>query len=124
LFEWPVESGNACQKHSGVFSSNLQYVFDVYVPQRASGQATGGESRSSVDEALARSTFMAEIFGLQPAPDTHVELNCKKPRKRGQPRFYGEKPIDLDTQRLNACLEQIKDCPGAIQVSVDVSYGA
>jgi len=33
-----------------------------------------------------------------------------------------EKPIDLDTATVNACLEQIKDCPVPIQIGFNRRY--
>lgn len=99
--------------------SNLKYVFDVYGPAaEAVAKATGAKVADSVEMALADPDVDAVLIAT--STDTHVELIIKA-AKAGK-AILCEKPIDLDTATVNACLEQIKDCHVPIQIGFNRRY--
>ncbi|BFM51418.1 inositol 2-dehydrogenase [Marinomonas sp. THO17] len=105
--------------------SNLKYVYDVYAPAAQEvAKATGAKVAASVDDALADPEVDAVLIAT--STDTHVDLIIKA-AKAGK-AILCEKPIDLDTATVNACMEEIKDCNVPIQIGFnrrfDPSHGA
>ena len=99
--------------------SEIKYVFDVYTPaaQEVADQ-TGAIVADNVDIALADPEVDAVLIAT--STDTHVDLIIKA-AKAGK-AILCEKPIDLDTNKVNQCLEAIKDCHVPIQIGFNRRY--
>lgn len=99
--------------------SKIKYVFDVYTPsaQEVADQ-TGAIVADTVDIALADPDVDAVLIAT--STDTHVDLIIKA-AKAGK-AILCEKPIDLDTNKVNQCLEAIKGCDVPIQIGFNRRY--
>ena len=103
----------------------LKYVYDVYpVAAQEVAQKTGAKVADTIEMALQDASVDAVLIAT--STDTHVELIIRA-AKAGK-AILCEKPIDLDTDRVNYCLQQMQDCPVPIQIGFnrrfDPSHGA
>jgi len=99
--------------------SELKYVFDVYTPAAQEvADATGALVADNVDIALADPDIDAVLIAT--STDTHVDLIIRA-AKAGK-AILCEKPIDLDIDKVNYCLEAIVDCDVPIQIGFNRRY--
>lgn len=99
--------------------SQLKYVFDVYLPAAQEvADATGALVADNVDIALADPDVDAILIAT--STDTHVDLIIRA-AKAGK-AILCEKPIDLDIDKVNYCLDAIADCDVPIQVGFNRRY--
>ena len=91
----------------------LLYVYDVYQPSATdTAMKHQAQVAESVEQALNDSRVNAVLIAT--STDTHVDLLIQA-AKAGK-AILCEKPIDLDTARVNQCWEEIKDCDVPIQI--------
>ncbi|ADZ92194.1 inositol 2-dehydrogenase [Marinomonas mediterranea] len=99
--------------------ANLKYVFDVYAPAAQDvAAANGAQAISTIDEVLNDSEVDAVLIAT--STDTHVDLIIQA-AKAGK-AILCEKPIDLDTEIVNRCLDEIKECQVPIQIGFNRRY--
>lgn len=100
-------------------NAQLKYVYDVYPPAALLvAEQTGATVADSVEVALQDAEVDAVLIAT--STDTHVEL-ITQAAKAGK-AILCEKPIDLDTARVNQCLQDIKGCPVPIQIGFNRRY--
>ena len=90
-------------RHEG---ATLRYVVDVNATAAQSLADRYGAKVADTETALADSEVNAVIIAS--STDTHADL-IEAAAKAGKAIFC-EKPIDLDSNRVNACLETVKGC--------------
>ncbi|OMH29429.1 inositol 2-dehydrogenase [Motiliproteus sp. MSK22-1] len=94
-------------------NAELLYVYDLYQPSATETAAKHqAQVAESVEQALNDDQVNAVLIAT--STDTHVDLLIKA-AKAGK-AILCEKPIDLDTDRVNRCWEEIKDCDVPIQI--------
>jgi len=93
--------------------SQLKYVFDVYTPTAQEvADSTGALVADNIDIALADPDVDAVLIAT--STDTHVDLIIRA-AKAGK-AILCEKPIDLDIDKVNYCLDAIAGCDVPIQI--------
>jgi len=91
----------------------LTYVYDVYeVAGRQVADLHGAKYTSSVDDIMTDPSVDAVLIASP--TETHVDL-IEQSIAAGKP-ILCEKPIDLDIARVNACLHNIGDKAGMVQL--------
>lgn len=93
----------AVSKHKDV---QIRYIVDMYQPAALKLAEQYGASVCDVEEALADPEIQGVIIAS--STDTHADL-IELSAKAGKAIFC-EKPIDLDLDRVNQCVETVKQC--------------
>lgn len=100
-------------------NAGLSWVYDVHEP--SAKEVAGKHSAkvaASVDDALNDVSVDAVLIAS--STDTHIELMTAA--AKASKAILCEKPIDLDTERVNRCWQEIKDCDVAIQIGFNRRY--
>lgn len=110
-------AGRIGSMHAGLIASSPQaklcYVYDTYQPAAVElANYYNAMAVDSIDEILNDDTIDAILIAT--TTDTHVELIIKG--AQAGKAILCEKPIDLSTERVRECWEQIKDCNVPIQI--------
>lgn len=110
-------AGRIGQMHAKIISDNanskLSYVFDVYQPA-AEKVAEQYNAIVADDVEVILSDERVDAVLIATSTDTHVDLIIKA-AKAGK-AILCEKPIDLSTQRVQQCWQEIKSCNVPIQI--------
>lgn len=120
-------AGRIGRVHAGSVLANprstLKYVVDVNADFARSVAADFGATATSADEALSDGDVDAIIVAS--STDTHVDFILKG--IAAGKHVFCEKPIDLDIERVNACLKEIDGRPQKLFVAFnrrfDTSFG-
>lgn len=110
-------AGRIGQMHAKIISdtanSKLSYVFDVYQPAAEKvAEQYNAIVADNVDVILSDDTVDAVLIAT--STDTHVDLIIKA-AKAGK-AILCEKPIDLSTERVQQCWQEIQSCNVPIQI--------
>ena len=110
-------AGRIGQMHAKIISdtanSKLSYVFDVYQPA-AEKVAEQYNAIVADDVEVILSDERVDAVLIATSTDTHVDLIIKA-AKAGK-AILCEKPIDLSTERVQQCWQEIKSCNVPIQI--------
>ena len=103
--------------HASIIASSpqakLHSVYDTYQPAADElANKYGAIAVGTIDEILSDESVDALLIAT--TTDTHVELIIKG--AQAGKAILCEKPIDLSTERVRQCWEQIKDCGVPIQI--------
>lgn len=110
-------AGRIGSMHAGLIASSeqakLSYVYDTYQPAATKlAENYNAKAVDSIDEILNDASVDAVLIAT--STDTHVDFIIQA-AKAGK-AILCEKPIDLSTERVRDCWEQIKDCNVPIQI--------
>lgn len=110
-------AGRIGRMHASIIASSsqarLQYVFDINNDAATEvASIYGARAVQSIDEILNDKNIDALLIAT--ATDTHVELIAKG--AQAGKAILCEKPIDLSTERVRQCWEQIKSFDVPIQI--------
>jgi len=110
-------AGRIGQMHAKIISdtanSKLSYVFDVYQPA-AEKVAEQYNAIVADDVEVILSDERVDAVLIATSTDTHVDLIIKA-AKAGK-AILCEKPIDLSTERVQQCWQEIESCNVPIQI--------
>ncbi len=110
-------AGRIGSMHANIIAAspdaNLRYVYDTYQPAATElANKYGANAVESVEQILNDESIDALLIAT--TTDTHVELIVKG--AQAGKAILCEKPIDLSTERVLQCWDQIKDCQVPIQI--------
>lgn len=110
-------AGRIGSMHASLIASSaqakLRYVYDTYQPAaKELANKYDAEAVESVEQILNDESIDALLIAT--TTDTHVELIIKG--AQAGKAILCEKPIDLSTERVRECWEQIKNCDVPIQI--------
>jgi len=110
-------AGRIGSMHASLIASSaqakLRYVYDTYQPAaKELANKYDAKAVDSVEEILNDDNIDALLIAT--TTDTHVELIIKG--AQAGKAILCEKPIDLSTERVRECWEQIKSCDVPIQI--------
>lgn len=110
-------AGRIGSMHASLIASSaqakLRYVYDTYQPAaKELANKYDAEAVESVEQILNDESIDALLIAT--TTDTHVELIIKG--AQAGKAILCEKPIDLSTERVRECWEQIKNCQVPIQI--------
>ncbi len=110
-------AGRIGQMHAKIISDTanckLSYVFDVYQPAAENVADQYNASVADDVEAILSDEKVDAVL-IATSTDTHVDLIIKA-AKAGK-AILCEKPIDLSTQRVQQCWQEIESCKVPIQI--------
>ncbi len=99
--------------------ANRAYVYDVHAPSADEVAGRHG-ARVAPNVAAALDDDALDAVLIASSTDTHVELITAS-AKAGK-AVLCEKPIDLDSARVDRCRDEIADCGVAIQIGLNRRY--
>jgi len=110
-------AGRIGSMHASLISAsaqaNLTYVFDTYQPAADElANKYGAQAVNSIESILEDATIDAVLIAT--STDTHVDFIIQA--ALAGKAILCEKPIDLSTERVNECWQQIKACQVPIQI--------
>ena len=110
-------AGRIGKMHAEIINSHpechLKYIYDVNKNSSSElADKYGSIAAETAEDALISNDIDAILIAS--ATPTHIEF-ITKGSKAGKAVFC-EKPIDLDIQKVNNCLEEIKDIKTPIQI--------